>query len=167
MSAAILSSLTEDEWLLVDATTQVKLADLDEDELLELHTRVRRARTKYVKLYRRTASEVVEQQGARGKAYPRNQRNRDRAEAFEEALARVSRQLAVVARRTANELREERLAAARAAKAGGPAATPTAASGPTSVESTRRRATKTTGGIKKDASTRATGARRQAARDAR
>jgi hypothetical protein len=168
MSQAILNSLTEDEWLLVDATSADKLSGLDEDELLELHTRVRRARTKYVKLYRRSASVGVQQHGGRGVAYPKNQRNRDRAEVFEGALAQVSKQLGVVARKAAAELRAERLAEARANRGSGPAAAGGASTQVAApVESTRRRATKTTGGLKKDASSRAKGARRQAAKDSR
>jgi hypothetical protein len=41
-----------------------------------------------------------------------------KAEAFEEALSRVSRRVAALARQSAAELRAERLAAARAAKQG-------------------------------------------------
>jgi hypothetical protein len=167
MSASIVKSLTEDEWRLVDEAAAEKLTVLDEDELLELHTRVRRARSKYVKLYRRAASAGVAEYGARGTSYPTNQRNRDRAEVFEDALARVSRQLGIVARRAANELRAERLAAARAAKSVGPVGGPVPSVPQGAVPSTRRRAAKTTGGLKKDASTRAVGARRQAVRDAR
>jgi hypothetical protein len=85
-------------------------------------------RAKYVTVYRRGASGAVAKRGGRGFSYPKNQRDRDKAEVFETALAAVSREVAVHA--------------ARAAR-------------------------KTTGGIKKDASTLATGARRQAKRDAR
>jgi hypothetical protein len=85
--------------------------------LLELHSRVRRARTKYVKNYRRAASARVAEDAARGVAYPKNQRDRDKAEVFELALARVSRRVEVMAKRAAAELRAQRLEAARAAKA--------------------------------------------------
>ena len=34
-----------------------RMDELDEDTLLELHTRVRRARSKYVKFYRQTGAE--------------------------------------------------------------------------------------------------------------
>src|SRR5689334_1401677 len=50
---ALLNSLAEAELLLIRETERDQLADLDEDALVELHTRVRRARNKYVKLYRR------------------------------------------------------------------------------------------------------------------
>src|SRR4029453_3363766 len=92
MNKAMLNSLTEAERLLVDETTPDALARLDEDALLELHQRIRRARTKYVKLYRRGASAEVRKRGGRGISYPANQRARDKAEIFESALARGSRQ---------------------------------------------------------------------------
>ena len=115
---APLSSLREDELDLLRETEPERMAGLDEDETLELHTRIRRARTKYVKLYRRQASARVEDLGGRGFARPKNRRNADKAEVFEEALARVSKRVDVVARRAAAELKAERLAAARATSAG-------------------------------------------------
>jgi hypothetical protein len=167
MNRGLLNSLTDAERLLVAETERDELKRLDEDELLDLHQRIRRARTKYVKNYRRAASAAVAQTGGRGMSYPKNQRDRDKAELFESVLARVSREVAVVANRASMELRTERLEAARAAKAsaGVPAKRP--ADQPKPQASTRPRTTKTTGGLKKDASTRALGARRQAKRDAR
>jgi hypothetical protein len=50
--------------------------------LLALHTRVRRARTKYVTQYRRAASARVADVGGRGMARPKNRRAADKAEAF-------------------------------------------------------------------------------------
>ena len=91
------------------------MRELDEDALLDLHGRVRRARTKYMKLYRRQASARIANVGGRGAARPQNRRNADKAEVFEIALARVSKQVDVVARRTAARLKSERLAAVRAA----------------------------------------------------
>ena len=79
MNKRVLNSLTELERNLVAETDKQAMAELDEDTLLELHTRIRRARTKYVKLYRRQASARVETQGGRGKAFPKNQRSRDKA----------------------------------------------------------------------------------------
>jgi hypothetical protein len=167
MNKAVLNSMTKTERRLVSETERAALVELDEDALLELHGRVRRARTKYLKNYRRAASARVLESGSRGDAYPKNQRDRDKAEVFELALARVSRQVEVMAKRAAAELRAERLQAARAAKA-----TPglPSAPAPDSVEdksAVRSRAVKTTGGLKRDASTRAMGARRQAKRDSR
>ena len=167
MNKAVLNSMTETERRLVSETERDALVELDEDALLELHSRVRRARTKYVKNYRRGASARVVESGSRGVAHPQNQRDRDKAEVFELALARVSRHVEVMAKRAAAELRAERLQAARAAKA-----TPGLAGAPVSDAGgdkavVRPRATKTTGGLKRDASTRAMGARRQAKKDSR
>jgi len=72
----------------------------------------------------------------------------------------------VLAGRAAAELKAERLAAAARDGATGPAGRPAAGDG-TGPADRGRGAVKTTGGIKKDASTRAQGARRQARRDAR
>ncbi|MEU4393767.1 hypothetical protein [Kribbella sp. NPDC023855] len=165
MNQGLLNSLTDAERRLAAETERDVLKSLDEDELLDLHQRIRRVRTKYVKNYRRAASASVVPVGGRGKAYPRNQRDRDKAELFESALARVSREVASAAGRASAELRSERIEAARAAKSGGPAMRTADQVEP--VTSPRRRATKTTGGLKKDASSRAAGARRQAQRDAR
>ncbi|MFF0267608.1 hypothetical protein [Kribbella sp. NPDC004536] len=165
MNQGLLNSLTDAERLLVAETERDVLKGLDEDELLELHQRIRRARTKYVKNYRRAASAAVGEAGGRGMSYPRNQRDRDKAELFESVLATVSREVAVAARRASMELRAERLEAARSARSAAPP--DAAAEEPAAETISRPRATKTTGGLKKDASTRAMGARRQAKRDAR
>ena len=163
----MLNSLTEKERALIAETEPDALTGLDEDALLELHTRIRRARTKYVKLYRRQASAGVAAHGGRGFSYAKNQRDRDKAELFELALARVSKRVEVVAKQAAAELRAERLAAARAGRGSGPAARSSPAPDAVPDDKSRRRPAKTTGGMKKDASTRAMGARRQAARDSR
>ena len=164
MNKGLLNSLTEAERNLVAETEREALLSLDEDELLALHDRVRRARTKHVKLYRRQASARVERSGGRGLAYGKNQRNRDKAEVFEVALARVSRRVDKVAREAAADLRAERLAAARS---GGKGPDKGAPPDETKPAPKRPRTTKTTGGVKKDASTRSMGARRQAKRDSR
>ena len=95
---------------------------------------------------------MLESGRPRGDAYPKHQRDRDKAEVFELALARVSRQVEVMAKRAAADLRAERLQAARAAKA-----TPglPSAPAPDSVEdksAARSRTIETTGGLKRDAS---------------
>ena len=166
MNKRILNSLTELERNLLAETKKKAMAELDEDALLALHDRIRRARTKYVKVYLRQASSNVATRGGRGHAYPTNQRSRDKAEVFERALARVSRRVDVVAKQAAADLRAERLAAARGDGGSGPVKDGTV---PGSDEKAIRRpkATKTTGGLKKDASTRSKGARRQAKRDSR
>jgi len=167
MNRAVLNSMTVAERRLVAESSREAMAVLDEDELLALHTRIRRARSKYVTKYRRTASGAVEKHGGRGVSYPTNQRDRDKAEVFEAALASVSRKVAAHAARAAAELKASRLAAARS---GGSGPETTAAGAPSAEKpavSRPRGAKKTTGGIKKDASSRALGARRQAKRDSR
>src|ERR1700712_319725 len=109
---ALLNSLTEAESNLVRETKLGALKELDEDGLVELHQRIRRARNKYVKLYRREASAKGAAKGGRGIARPKNTRNAGKAEVFEDALARVSRRLASAARASAADLRAERLAVA-------------------------------------------------------
>lgn len=110
--------LNDAEQELLRATEPKRLEKLDEDELIDLHTRIRRARTKYTKLYRRRAAAQVKADSSRGRASATNRRSAVKAEVFEDALARVSRRLARVAWVSADRLREERLAAARAVKSG-------------------------------------------------
>lgn len=43
-----------------------RMAQLDEDELLALHRRIRRARNKHTTNYRRKAARTVEEEGSRG-----------------------------------------------------------------------------------------------------
>jgi hypothetical protein len=168
VNKAVLHSMTDAERRLVAETEPAAIADLDEDELLELHTRIRRARSKYVKNYRRAASRKVGARGSRGKAFAGSQRDRDKAEVFELSLARVSRQVAKAAAEVAAELKAERLAAARGAKGGsGPATGPGSPGSAPASARPKRGATKTTGGTKRDASSQAKGARRQAKRDSR
>jgi hypothetical protein len=169
MNQRLLNSLSESERVLMAETERDVVKGLDEDELLDLHQRIRRARTKYVKNYRRGAGAGVATAGGRGMAYPRNQRDRDKAELFETALARVSREVAAAANRAAAELRAERLEAARSTTAA-PSTSPRpprSAAEPATTAAKRPRTVKTTGGLKKDASTRSLGAKRQATRDAR
>jgi len=87
---ALVNSLPEAEQDLVRETEPDRMAELDEDALLKLHKRIRRARNKSVKNYRRQAAAGIEEIGGRGAAHPTNTRARDRAEVFEDALARVS-----------------------------------------------------------------------------
>lgn len=166
MNQALLNSLTEPERAFVAETSAEALALLDEDAVLELHVRARRMREKYVKSYRRAAGSAVSDVGGRGLGYQRNQRARGKAEIFEEALARVSRRLGALAARSARQLRRERIEASRSDARPPEHRTPAPAAHRTSPNR-HRPATKTTGGIKRDASSRAMGARRQAKRDAR
>jgi hypothetical protein len=164
---ATLNSLTEAELAMARSAEPEALADLDEDALLDLHGRVRRARNKYLGQYRRGAAARVSDVGGRGKAFAQNQRARDKAEVFETALATVSTALAKAARRAAAELKAERLAAARAA-ASAPSPTipsPRAAVADTSADPRPPR--KSSGRVKRDASDVAIGRRNQARRDDR
>jgi hypothetical protein len=173
MNASLLAVLNDAERLVVAETGRAELAALDEDAALELEARIRRARNKYVGQYRRGASAAVTEHGGRGKARPENQRAAMKAEAFEEALSKVSRRVATLARQSAAELRAERIAAARAAKQGqgpGPRAAAPAV-GPKGPALTQERAgnaaLRTPDMEKRRASTRAAGARQQAKRDSR
>jgi hypothetical protein len=180
MDASLLAVLNETERLLVAETEPAALAVLDEDAAIELETRIRRSRNKYVGQYRRGASARVAEHGGRGRARPENSRAAAKAEAFERALSRVSRRVAALARQSAAALRAERLAAARAAKGGqgdwpgagemvprqrrrpadigpaGPAVTP---------EPAGDRALRSPASEKRRAGTLASGARAQAKRD--
>jgi hypothetical protein len=173
MNASLLAVLNDAERLLVAETERAELAKLDEDAAIELEARIRRARNKYTGQYRRGASARVAEHGARGQARPENTRAALKAEAFEEALSRVSRRVAVLARQAAAELRAERLAAARAAKQGQRPEAPGAAPGATRTgpavtgEPVGDRALRSPASQKRRASTRASGARQQAKRDSR
>jgi len=142
------------------------MAELDEDGLIDLHRRVRRARKKHQGQYRRRAANRVEEQGSRGQAGPANAKARHRAAAFEELLSQVSARLAVVAHEEAEALKDQRIAQARAGRSTGPASTAVEPAGTVASSQTAGRRT-TTGGAKRDASTLAQGARRQAKRDSR
>ena len=174
MNASLLAVLTDAERLLIAQTGRAELAALDEDAALELEARLRRAPNKFVSLYRRGASVAVIDQAGRGKARLENMRAAMKAGAFEEALSRVSRRVAVLARQSAAQLRAERLAAARAAKEGQRPEPPLAAApaegrqGPVlSGEPIGDRALRSPASARTRASTRARGARQQAKRDSR
>lgn len=167
-SRAVLNTLTEPELALVRETDRSALAGLDEDGLVALHSRVRRARDKYVGMYRREASGRVREVGGRGKARPKNQRNAQKAEVFEDALARVSRSLATAARRSATELRAERLANARRDRVGSPPRVSQPRTRAARTTSDQRADRRPTGAAldKRRASTQAANSRRQARKDA-
>jgi hypothetical protein len=173
MNASLLAVLNDAERLLVAETERDQLAALDEDAAIELEARTRRARNKYAGQYRRGASAAVTEKGGRGIARPENTRARMKAEAFEEALSRVSRRVALLARQAAAELRADRLAAARAAKQGrGPGGHATAPSAnprghAVGAEAAAARALRSPRTEKQRSGTLAMGARRQAKRDSR
>lgn len=118
MNKKLMAMLNDTEQALVRECEPERLRALDEDALIELHSRVRRARRKYSKLYRRRANEQVTAKGRRAGASDANATTRRKAEILEDLLAKVSRRLAKVAGDEAKALRDERLAAARDAKGG-------------------------------------------------
>lgn len=176
MDAATRALLNETEKLLIAETGREALAELDEDAAIELETRIRRARDKYVSQYRRGASAKVAEHGGRGRARPENTRALRKAEAFERALSQVSRRVGVLARESAAALRAERLALARAAKQRDwPGAAETVPKqrrhGPTPPATPARRtgdrALRNPASERERAGTLAAGARQQARRDSK
>ena len=169
MNKTLLASLNQADRLLVAETETAALAQLDEDAVAALHTRVLRARNKALGVYRRGAAQKVTAKGGRGKAGPTNTLARTRVEAFEEALGRVSGRLAALARQSAKELKEERLAAAAAAKSGVARAAKPAARGRTVTprRKTGDRDLKNAASARGRAGARASKARFQAKRDSR
>ena len=165
MNRATLALLSLDERLLVEATDTRQLALLDEDQVSDLLLRVRRARNKYTKLYRRQAGAQVKADSARGAASAKNRGTRDKAEVFEDALARVSRRLAALARQSAAELKAERLDAARTGGGAPASRAPSRSASDPPVGDVGRKGGKTPVSRKHVASTRATNARQQAKRD--
>jgi hypothetical protein len=164
---ATLNSLTESELAVARSAEPGALGDLDEDALLDLHGRVRRARDKYQGQYRRQAAARVREVGGRGFAHAQNQRARDKAEVFEVSLARVSTALAKAARQSAAELRSERLASARSGRQGRPAGAAPVPAAAADTSADPRPPVKSTGRQKRDASDIAIGRRNQARRDNR
>lgn len=176
MNKSLLAALNDSERLLVAETETAELNARDEDAVVELHTRIRRARNKYVGQYRRGASARVPKTGGRGAAKPKNSRAAAKAEAFEEALSKVSRRLSVLAKQSAAELRAERLADAQAAKGGktsaakksrARAAPPSRKSRSVTAKPRGDRSLRSPASEKNRGGTRAIGDRRQAKRDSR
>jgi len=167
MVDAVLNSLTEAELAIVRSAEPKALIDLDEDGLLALHGRVRRARDKYVGQYRRQAATVVAETASRGGAYERNQRARDKAEVFERSLARVSTALAKAARHSAAELKAERLTTARPPIVTAPRRPASRARTAADTSAAPRPPQKSAGRKKRDASDIAVGRRKQARKDNR
>ena len=165
---ALANSLGKPEQDLLRETEPKRMVALDEDELIDLHKRIRRARNKYAGIYRRQGSAKVRKKGGRGLAKQKNTRNAGRSEVFEDALARVSAQLALVAAASAEQLKVDRIAAANP-----PASWPGAQSATQAIDENQAaaqvtdRTPKGSGREKRNASSRAQGTRRQARRDNR
>jgi hypothetical protein len=169
---ATINSLGVADRALVMDTQRSALATLDEDQLLALHARVKRARDKYVKIYRRQAAAAVVDKGARGKASVGGRRDAAKAEVFEDALARVSRAVAKAASASAAQLKADRIAAARGERASAAAAAGTSKGrrpqGAGSSPATAPRAkSKAPIDKKRAAATLSANAQRQAKRDSR
>jgi hypothetical protein len=171
MNKSQISLLSESELLLVRATEPAELKLLDEDEAGELLLRVRRARNKYSKNYRRQSTQRVAAKRSRGSARGSSNKTAMKAEIFEDALARVSRRLSLLAKQSAADLRRERLDAARGERPAGSAARGTksaaAKAGSTTAKGRKTSATRTPASVKRVRSSQAAGARRQAKRDSR
>jgi hypothetical protein len=155
MNKATWAMLNECEKALLRQVEASSLAALDEDELIDVHTRVRRARNKYATLYRRRAGAQVRKDSDRAKAHAQHARTALKAEAFEVALASVSRVLAKAARARAAALRAERLETARN-RPDMPARRPS-----------KRMRVKHSGGVRKGATRQRTPIRKRAAASAR
>ena len=173
MDESLRAVLTESERLLVDETGSGALDMLDEDGAIELETRIRRARNKYVGQYRRSAGAAVAAHGGRGRARPENARALAKAEVFERSLSSVSHRVAVLASKSAAQLRTQRLAAAKTAKRGdwpgaGERVPRQRRQGPdVAPEPTGERALRNPATEKQRAGTMAAGARKQARRDSK
>lgn len=159
-------SLGNKEKDLLRETEPKRMAKLTEEELIRLHQRIRRARNKYVAVYRRTGGAQVKKKGGRGLAKKKNARNAGRAEVFEDALARVSAELADVAAAQADKLKAERLAAANP-PGDWPGADHQGGNRHAGAAQVPDRKPKGSGKTRRNASSRAQGARRQAKRDGR
>jgi len=165
---ALANSLGKAEMDLLREAEPKRMAALAEDELIDLHKRIRRARNKYAGIYRRQGSAKVSKKGGRGLAKEKNARNAGRSEVFEDALARVSAQLAEVAAASAERLKADRLAAAKPpATWPGAQSSPQAGGDEQAAAQVSDRTPKGPGREKRNASSQAKGARRQAKRDNR
>ncbi|WP_426572224.1 hypothetical protein [Aquihabitans sp. McL0605] len=181
MNLTIVKTLSKGEQSLIMDTRPKRLDGLSEDALLDLHARVRRGRNKYAKNYRQAARSQVRADRARGAASKKSRGDSQRAEVFEDALARVSDRLSKAARRSATDLRKKRLAAVKAEKAKKAAKTKSAkaraakakaskakasssAKGKVAGKGTKRSKAKTPVGKRSVASQRATKARKGAKR---
>ena len=151
---------TKAESELLAQTTTAALAPLGHAELAKLENLVRKHADKYRDLYRRQGSATVAKTHSRARTATANAST---AELFSAALSRVTAQLAKRDREEASDLRNERLAAARAAKSGGPNKVGSTSAGKAAGASTSR--AKKTGPSGKAAATRSANARSQAKRD--
>ena len=113
MKPSEISLFTAKEQTLLVSTEAKRLDGVDEDELADLLTRVRRARKKYTDLDRRQSTEAIKAAGRRSVSSSSGERTLRKAEIFEDSVARVARALSRTARDNAAALKRERLDAAQ------------------------------------------------------
>jgi hypothetical protein len=175
MDKATRQMLNDGEQAMIRLIESKRFSKLDEDQLLELHGRTRRARNKYSKLVRRRGAAKVKKTGSRAIATKMTRRTAAKAELFEDALATVSARLAKVAAASAAELKAARLAAARAGNksksdketAGKKAKSRHAAKTKKAAKRGAKKPAKTPDSERTRAATRARNQRKQAKRDKR
>ena len=174
MSPTELSLFSEKEQTILVVTESPRVAKMSEDELGDLLMLVRRARNKYSTLHRRQAATSIEAAGKRSAASSSSSRTLRKAEIFEDALARVSAALASAARASRDELKKERLAAARGERVAAPVKSSAKTSSKSAAKPTGKALTTRTGSgsggkghvtERRAGATRATNARSQAKRD--
>ena len=178
MKSSEISLFTSKEQTLLVDTESKRLAELDEDALADLLTRVRRVRNKYSDLHRRQGASAVKAAGKRSVTSTANERTTRKAEILEDAVSRVARHLSRAARANANDLKRERLAvsgsgaaaprpaAKRSAAKKKPAAKKPAAKRPAASSSRGKKATEIVPPARKGA-TSAANKRQQAGKDKR
>jgi hypothetical protein len=160
-------SLTWNERALLAETQVDHLRTLDEEALLELLGRVRRARDRLVHQHRREVAGQVAETRARGTVSAARRRSASKAELFEAALARVSSAVARAARASAASLRAERVAAARSSAGSAGTEAPSGRAPARKKAPAPRARGKAPIERKATAASRASNARRQAERHAR
>ncbi|MGI9621762.1 MAG: hypothetical protein ACR2PK_02915, partial [Acidimicrobiales bacterium] len=89
MRPSEISLFTPSEQTLLVETESKRLDKLNEDELVKLLGRVRRARNKYSDLHRRQGASTVRSSGKRYAATTSNTRTLRKAEIMEDAVSRV------------------------------------------------------------------------------
>ena len=124
LDAATRRLLTADEAKLIEQTSVAALEKKNLDDVGAIYDRVRKGRDKYRGLHRRQASTQVRRDHARDTGANKNMGSASKYEIFEEALGRVSKREAELAKLNAGDLKKARLiavaAAAEAAKSAPP-----------------------------------------------
>jgi hypothetical protein len=122
LDAATRRLLTADEAKLIEQTSVAALDKRNLDEVGAIYDRVRKGRDKYRGLHRRQASSQVGKDHARGTGANKNMGSASKYEIYEEALGRVSKREAELAKQNAGDLKKARLIeAAATAEAAKPA----------------------------------------------